>query len=266
MYLGSPLLPTNVSVQKATQDLKEALEKKYWNEPEIINETLILVPYFLFNYHYYLEKQEEGSQKIKKAFDGVLAIDGHKIKIEEQMTDLIKYNWKKAQQNTPRQEFDEKWNNIDKKEQYEIIKLKTAEYFDVPKQNVIITSVRKILVPFYTFKVVCDEDEYKVKMNVVDGTFYGLKEVPAREKGTLEITKETLKELKKPSKWVEYSKEMVFGAANAGKKVVNKTKIKTSQKNSASKTKTDFSFFARPEILILIMLLALLLIYLALFV
>ncbi len=263
MYLGSPLLPMNVSLQKATQDLKEAFAKKYWNEPEIVNETLLLVPYLLFNYHYYVEKQEEGSQKIKKAFNGILAIDAHAIKIEEHMTDLIKYNWKKSDQNTPKKEFDEKWNNIDKKEQYEIVKLKTAEYFDVPKQNVLITSIRKVLVPFFVFKVTCNETEYKVKMNVVDGTFYGLEGVLPREKGTLELTKETLNELKKPSKWVEYSKEIIFGAANVGKKVASVEKEKSFKEKG---TKTNLAFFARPEILIIIMLLALLLIYLALFV
>jgi len=266
MYLGSPLLPMNVSLQKATQDLKELLAKKFWNEVEVTHEMLILVPYFLFNYHYYVEKEEEGTQKIKKAVDGVLAIDGHSIKVEENMTDLIKYSWKKAQQNIPKMEFDEKWNNIDKKEQYEIVKLKTAEYFDVPKQNVIITSIRKVLVPFYSFKIVCDEEEYRVKMNVIDGTFYGMEEVPAREKGALELTKETLLDLKKPSKWVSYSKEMVSGAASAGKKAVRGGSEKISKKDSSQGQGIDISFFARPEILVIIMLLALLLIYLALFV
>lgn len=265
MYLGSPLLPITISAQKATQDLKEALEKKNWIDFEIVKETLILVPYFLYNYHYYVEQHKEGAQIIKEAFDGVLAIDGHSIKIEEDKVDLIKYSWNKAGQITPKETFDEKWNNIDKKEQHEIIKLKTAEYFDVPKSNVIVTAIRKVLVPFYVFKVTVGDAEFKVQKNAVDGAFYGLKEIPMREKSTIEITRETINELKDPKAWIKYTKEMMGGTLTAGKKAVSASKNNKSNKTETAKQTIDFSFFAKPEILIIIMLLALLLIYLALF-
>jgi len=261
MYLTNPLLPLNVSLPKATQDVKEALEKKEWHDIELGKHLLILVPYFLYNYHYYVE-QSTSNNFVKETFDGVLVINGHKIKIEEDLRDLIKYNWKKGAQTTPKGEFEEKWNNIDKKQQNEVIKLKTAEYFDVPKSNVIITSVRKVLVPSYQFEIKVDGKDYELKVNAVDGKISGIKEVPIREKGMVEITKETISELKNPSSWVKYTKEMFTDAAKGVKS--NSSSVK--EKKTSQSHNFNIAFFARKEILLIIMLLALLLIYLTLFV
>jgi hypothetical protein len=263
MYLTNPLLPINVSQQKAVQDVKEALEKKQWHDFDLGKPTLILVPYFLYNYHYYVEQSSADNNLIKETFDGILTINGHAIKIEEEFRDLVKYNWKKGSQTTPKGEFDEKWNNIDKKQQNEIIRLKTAEYFDVPKSNVIITSVRKVLVPSYLFMVKLGEEEYELRLNAVDEKVWGIKDVPEREKGMAEITRETIAELKKPSSWLKYTKEMVSDAIKDFKSTPSAVK-KVSKPVKVPQLGIDF--FARKEVLLLIMLLALLLIYLTLFV
>lgn len=267
MYLSSPLLPINASIPKINQQIKEALSKKDWREIEIEKPVLILVPYFLYNYHYYTEHKDDGKGIIKDTFDGILVINGHTIKIEEDLVELIKHSWKKSIQTTPKEKFEEKWNNIDRKQQHEVIQLKTAEYFDVPKQNVIVTSVRKVLLAFYLTKVKVDHQEFEIKVNALNEKILGLEKIPSREKGFVELTKDTLHDLKKPKNWWIYSKELF---TDTKKSINSKSK---DEKNSTDKGGKSFpklsvnlDVFSTKAVLILIIILALFLIYLALFV
>ncbi|MFA5931051.1 MAG: hypothetical protein WC821_01940 [archaeon] len=277
MYLGNPLLPINITAQAAAELIKKELEEKYWSEYEQKSFMLDLVPYFLFNYHYYLENEGDGKHTIKSAVHGLLAIDGHNIVVREDLVKLLKHNWKKATPEIPRGEFHENWNNIEKREQDEVLQLKTAEHFGVPKTNVVISSAKKMLVPFYSIKLLINEEEYWITINALDGTVQGLKEIPERKKGYRELTKETISDLKKPSAWIKYSKEAItegigaFGGKKGGEgesKHSEEYKHSDDGKEPLNKkvsSSLNLSFLDSKLILILIMILGLLLIFMGLF-
>ena len=268
MYLGNPLLPINVTAETAEDSLKKNLTQKNWHEYELKKLKLDLVPYFLFNYHYFLEGSAEGKNIVKSTVHGTLAVDGHDIAVREDLVDLLKYSWKKAVAEVPRGEFDEKWCNIEKKEQDEVLQLCTAEYFEIPKQNVVISNARKFFVPFYMTSTKLEGKEYNFIINAIDGTIAGILDVPIREKGYMEITKETLHELKSPKMWVKYSKEAL---AEGTQKVLSKNSFsQTKEKKSESKIKAfskgiDLSWLDSKPVWLLIILLALVLILIGIF-
>ncbi|MGI6589268.1 MAG: hypothetical protein ACOX1V_01230 [Candidatus Iainarchaeum sp.] len=269
MYLGNPLLPINISSSKAEELIKKELSKRNWVEFDIPPLKLNLVPCFLFNYHYYIESDNEGKNTIKSTVHGILAIDGHEIKLRPDLVELLKHNWKDTMQEVPRGEFVEKYCNISKNDQMEVIKLKVAHYFDIPKQNVVISDLRKLLVPFYKTTIKVNQIEYKLSINAVDGVIEGIKEVPNREKSYLEITKETINELKTPSNWIKYSKEVIgevtsFVTRPPKKSVKNKDKPNSTNSKQSNK-KINFKVFESRAILLLIILLALLLIFVSIF-
>ena len=265
MYLGNPLLPINTTALGAASSIKKELESKNWHEYELKPLKLNLVPYFLFNYHYYLEDGGDSKKTIKSTVHGLLAVDGHSIEVRDDMVELLKSNWKKSSPEIPRGEFYEKWNNVDKREQDEVLQLKTAQFFGVPKPNVVISSPKKMLVPLYKTIVIVAEKEYPLIINAIDGSIQGMKEIPEREKGYMEITKETINDLKKPSSWVKYSKEAILeGSGVIVKKISNNGAEKSVSEKSAS-TDIDLSFLDSKLILILIMVLGLLLIFMGLF-
>ena len=121
MYLGNPLLPLNFNAKSAEEEIRKNLEKKNWHEYELKTVRLSLVPYFLFNYTYYTEAESGNHKIVKSAIDGILAVDGHKVEVREDLVELIKTNWKKAVGEIPKEKFDEKWCNIEKREQDEIL-------------------------------------------------------------------------------------------------------------------------------------------------
>lgn len=254
--MGNPLLPINLTVISATESVKKEMEKRFWHEYELKSLKLNLVPYFLFNYHYYLEQDSASKHTIKKSTHGILALDGHDVTVREDLVELIKHNWKKGSPAVPKGEFYEKWNNIEKREQDAVLTLKTAEFFGVPKENVVVSAARKVYIPFYKTSVVAAKKEYNLIINAVGGNIEGIKAIPQREKGYAEIARETIDELKDPKNWLKYSKEAVLeattGATSGAKKL-------TTQSPKDAK-KFALSVFETRAVLVIIMILALLLI------
>lgn len=154
LYLGNPLLPINITAKSAEEATRKGLVVKGWGDFELEPLVLNFVPYFLFNYYYYLEENVDGKPSIKNALHGVIALDGHEVKIRSDLAQLVKANWRKSTQIAPKGNFNTKWCNIEKKEQDAVLQLKTAEYFGVPKDQVVISSARKFFVPFYKTRVI----------------------------------------------------------------------------------------------------------------
>lgn len=267
MYLGNPLLPIKISSSKAEELVIKELNKRNWVEFDLAPLKLTLVPYFLFNYHYYIESDNEGKNTIKSTVHGILAIDGHEIKLRPDLVDLLKHNWKNTMQEVPRGEFSEKYCNIDKKDQIEVLKLKTAQHFNVSKQNVVVSDSRKLLVPFYRTTVKINQGNYKLNINAIEAFIEGIKEVPNRQKGYLEVTKETINELKTPSNWIKYSKEVVeetISFMTNPKKNSNQNNS-TSTKFKKNNKQISLEVFESRGVLLLIILLAILLIIASIF-
>ena len=99
-------------------------------------------------------------------------------------------------------------------------------------------------------------------INAVDGSNEGLSKIPFRENGYVEITKETINELKTPSNWLRYSKsallKLVASISNTYLKRKNNNKDHTSGKNF-------LSFFDSKNFLILLMILGVILIIIGIF-
>ncbi len=266
MYLGNPLLPIKITPAEAVEKLNKEIKKKNWYEFELTPLKLTLVPYFLFNYHYYIENDNEGKNVIKSTVHGILAVDGHDIEIRTDLIDVLKYNWKNTMQEIPRGEFSERYCNIDKKDQNEVLQLKTAQHFNVPKENVVISEPRKLLLPEYWTTAKIAGKKYELTYNAVDASFGGMKEIPERQKGYMELTKETFNELKDPKNWLLYSAQVIeeglsFAVDPKSKNGKNKSKPQL----TTTKSKFSLSIFESKGILLLIILLAILLIVASIF-
>nr|HPM85972.1 hypothetical protein [archaeon] len=108
---------------------------------------------------------------------------------------------------------------------------------------------------------------YKLNINAIEAFIEGIKEVPNRQKGYLEVTKETINELKTPSNWIKYSKEVVEETIS----FMTNPKKKSNQNNSTStkfkknNKQISLEVFESRGVLLLIILLAILLIIASIF-
>ena len=166
----------------------------------------------------------------------------------------------------PTMPFEVKDALIDENEEAEAIKIKAAEYFKVPKINIIISHKRTILIPYFVTFITVKEGTFGVKMNAVTGEIIGVEKLPKRERGYLEITAETLKDLKRPGAWAEYSVGLVKETSKLfSDKKMNK-ELKEKNLSEEKLTSSGLEKFLRKileskTILLIIIFLALLMIY-----
>lgn len=258
MYLGNPALPVLFPAKEALKKVNKVLVEKNWQEFDIASMKLVLVPFFFYQYHYFIEEEKESTRIVKETVDGFIALNAHSLKINENAARLIKENLDKQHNQAPDIEFSTQDINLAKKDQDKVILLKTAQHFKIPKENFVVSDIRVFFVPFYETQITINENHYAIVINAVDGNILGIEKIPEREKGFLELTQETLQDLLEPSNWVKYTKEMFLEAGDS----LTSSRIVAKEKKEAINL-PDLSFLSSKWVLILIMLLALMLIYLA---
>jgi hypothetical protein len=92
-----------------------------------------------------------------------------------------------------------------------IAPLKTAEHLGTSLDKVIISHLKLIHVPFWQLNVSVAEGIYSFEINAVTGETVSEEEIPEREKGWMEVTNETLEDLKRPGAWMEYASQFSGG-------------------------------------------------------
>lgn len=259
MYLGNPMLPVLLPVKEALQKVTKILKEKNWQDFEIGSMKLVLTPFFFYQYHYFLEEEKSNSKIVTQSVDGVISLNANSLKIDEKITNLIKNKSNQQNNTAPQVEFSQQESNLSKRQQEKVLIIKTAQHFSVPKENLVVSDIRQFLVPFYETQITIKSQTYSIVINAIDGGLIGVEKIPEREKGFLEITKETLEELTSPTTWVKYTKELMLDASSVV--AVSSKKVKIEKKESFKPL--DLSFLESKWVLILIMILALLLIYLA---
>ncbi len=264
MFLGNPSLPLKVPVNEALAKVEKVLREKNWEDFSLGTMKLVLVPYFYFNYHYYKEKESSQGKIIESSVDGFLALNGVELHIEEGTAKIIQKNLKETTNNSPEIEFSELETSIGKKEQDEVLKFKVAEFFQIPKQNVVISSSKKYSLPLYETFITIGKETYQININAINGELIGIEKVPEREKGFVELTKEVIHDLSTPKGWLKYSKEMLIDAGKKAKKLP-KQKLLKNEKSVDKKVKINLSILSNKWVMILIILLALFLIFIAVF-
>jgi hypothetical protein len=263
VYLGNPSLPLIVPVEEALKKISLVLTEKNWKDFEIGTLKLSFVPYFIFTYHYYIESEKNGKKIIESSADGQLVLGGKSLKIENGLLKIISENIPKAISSPPSVEFEEKETQITKKTQDAVLQTKAAEFFKIPRETITVSSIKKILIPFYESFITLEENTYQITINALDGKLMGVEKVPSREKGFIEITKETLGDLKDPKAWLQYTKGLAIETA---KFISGKNSSEASSSKETKSSKVNISFLYSKYLLLLIILLALFVIYISFFV
>ena len=83
--------------------------------------------------------------------------------------------------------------------------MRLAAKLEVAKHNVELSGIKLAFVPFWEIFVKLEEQEFELVVNAVNSEFAEETEIPYRKKSLMELTAETMSELKSPNAWVDYS-------------------------------------------------------------
>jgi hypothetical protein len=219
MYLGKPSFLLSFGLEEVKTLVAEILKKKNWHEFKQSDITLSYVPYYIFFYDaFFEEKTEDGGKKISETQRGQLALNAISAEIDEDVSEGLEEA--ELTRKTPNVPIEIEKPAMNQKEAEKIAVIKTASFLEASIRNVIITQMKMAYNPVWIIGIEVAEGNYELKVSGINGNVFGEEEIPERKKGLMEITKETLYELKNPKAWKKYTVET--GKTIAGNSTLRK--------------------------------------------
>lgn len=209
MFLDKPAFPVSFTPDKVVALIEELIKSRGWSDFEVAEIKLVYTPYWTFNF----DSCEHSGSKIRGVKSGALALNALTNRLED-FAGFLSENpdLKTTQHISADYEADVQHAKTSMEEAREIAKLKLAANLRAPKDNIILSGLELLYIPFWLAYVSVAEGTFKLRINAVIGEIVNQEEVPEREKGWLEVTNETLDELKEPMAWVSYTRQVGSGA------------------------------------------------------
>ena len=219
VYLGKPTFPISFALEEVVGRIGDTLKSKHWHKFEMGDVKLVYVPYYIFNCDLFHEQEEDG--KISEKHAGKHAISAVTRELNQKVADaFIEHEDKLVNEMQEAYPAVIRKAVLDKKEMEKIAGLRLAAWKETGSKHIIVSGLDMIYFPVWIVYVTVAEGTYKFEISALDGTVMEEDEVPEREKGFLEITGETLEELKEPGAWLRYSKGVLV---ETGKFVAKKS-------------------------------------------
>jgi len=203
MFLGNPVFPISFQIEQVAETVETTIKKKNWKSFDRGEIKLVLTPFYIF---YYDAVFEEEGKTTKKSERGRLALNGETAELRKELAKSL------PQENELVKELPDQYPLVVRKplftknEAEKIALLKTASLVGTNRDNIVLTGFQVIYYPMWIAFVTVAKQTYQLEISAITGEIFGEEKVPEREKGFVEITKETLSDLKRPGAWIEYSK------------------------------------------------------------
>lgn len=228
MHLDKTSFPISFSFEDCVSYIESQINSRGWTDFEVADVKLVYYPYWFFRYDTYRESVpepfespdetaegeagEEGEEgltdggSVSAVESGYLAMDAVTAEIDPEIAAMIEGNeFKRIKEVEEGYEFEVEDHKIKHSGAERIAPLKAAEHLGTSLDKVIVSHLKLIHVPFWELNVSVAEGVYSFEINAVTGETVSEEEIPEREKGWMEVTNETLEELKQPGAWMEYA-------------------------------------------------------------
>ncbi|MFH1587782.1 MAG: hypothetical protein ABIA76_00395 [Candidatus Diapherotrites archaeon] len=167
---------------------------------------LILVPFYFFHFDAFKTQSVEGKEKVIDETSGKLALDAVKNEFNSNFSKFFGSH-KVIEEQPVSAERDAKiiFPSVAFDKAEEVIKVKLASRFKLGKENIVVSGLKLVFIPFYVSQINLNEEKYELKINAFTGETTCDKSIPVRPKEFNEIVSETMHELSDPLSWGEYA-------------------------------------------------------------
>ncbi len=204
--LDAPAFQLRIEAKDALGILESILREKHWRDFELANLSLVYVPYWFFNYDVY--REVEGRSE---TFSSQMCMDAVIGELEPLIAQVVKeIPLEKSKEITHDVAFEVETPSVQKDEVKEVAAIKIAGQLGIPKSNVTISGIKLYYVPIYRIWVTLKTGYRRIDLDGMSGSPLNIEEVPERERGFMEVTRDMLEELKTPRGWVDYSKKAFY--------------------------------------------------------
>ncbi len=208
MPLNQLAFPISFSLEDVSTALEELLSQKGWKDFEQGNISLTYTPYYFFSFDYFTEVQNEESKTsyVETVEHGTSCMNGNNGELSEELYSLLEESPPETV-STPEQgyPFEVDKLSLGEKDAVRLLPLKLSQQFQISPKNFSITEIQLVYVPVWTAAFELNGQGFEVQYNAANGEILQEADIPFRKKGFIDLSWETLNELKQPNKWLEYS-------------------------------------------------------------
>jgi len=202
--LSEPSFELKFGLKETVKLIESLLKEKSWHDFEVAEISLEFHPFILFDFEAFSDKEGIVSDivsgtKVLNAVTGELSEKLSSI-ITSSLTNEIPEEIKDFKVVTP---------TLHARDSLQKIQLRLASKLSKPIQNISVTNIKPVYFPFWKIFVTVAEGNYELIVNGVTGEITNEEKIPVREKGFIEITEETFKELQNPANWSRYAQDLI---------------------------------------------------------
>lgn len=208
MLVGNPVFPISFRLEQVAELIEKTLKKKNWQSFDRGEIKLVLRPLYVFYYDAVFPEERGKTER------GRLALDGETARLDREKAESMPQDSELLNELPDEYPLAVRKPIFSKQEAEKIALLKTASLVGADRKNVVLTGLKMIYYPTWLAFVTVKEETYQLEISAATGELFGEEQVPEREKGFVEITRETLHELSEPGAWLRYSREIADLAGN----------------------------------------------------
>lgn len=207
LFLDSDVLDTQLTPEIALSIAKETISRKYWKDFDIVGIKLVYTPFYIFSF-------DLGGEGVPPTSDRI-AINAHTAEINPLILQIIQQPVNKSKETNADYKADVEATAIPQDQVKEVAATKIANMAGIKKENVFISAVYKLYVPFWRLWVRVGGDVYRLDIDGALGAPLGLEKIPEREKKWLEVAGETVQKMQTPSGLIDLTADAVGSATKA---------------------------------------------------
>lgn len=192
--------------ESAISSVQHAVNSKNWKQSTLSDIKLVYTPFYVFSFDV-----TEGNVPTGKA-----ALNAATGEISDFVPYLLDRPLEKSKKTDDKAEVEVEPSTISQNEVKDLAAVKIANAVGAKKDQVVISAISKIYVPFYRIWVDVAGDSFKIEVDACLGNPTGLDAIPVRPKNWEENTQETLKQMQTPTGLVNLTSKTIAEASKVG--------------------------------------------------
>ncbi|HEV8289496.1 MAG TPA: hypothetical protein VGQ00_00900 [Candidatus Norongarragalinales archaeon] len=185
--------------ESAIDLVQKEVKKKGWTKFDLGDIKLVYTPFYVFNYDVSAEGQEPQS--------GRAAINAYTGDLDEFVPVLLERSLKKSKTSEPGAEIES--TAVKEDEVRSVAQRKIAGMSSAKRDDVTVSAISKIYVPFFRVFVDVADDTFKIDVDAALGSPEGVEAIPAKTKTTAEVASATIKKMTTPQGFLDLLKQSV---------------------------------------------------------
>ncbi len=188
--LDAPALKMELTPEAAIGIAQKEVAKRGWKKFDLSDIVTVYVPFYVFSF----DVVTEGGSPPGKA-----ALNANTGELNEFIPALLERPLKRERKTPAGMDVDVEPTNIRESEVEKVATVKIANTLGAKRENIVISAVSKIYVPFFRLWMDVADDSFKIEIDCCLGYPSGLDAIPKRQKGWEETTSDTVQKMKSPS-------------------------------------------------------------------